>query len=140
MKVYDPNDEFDEEYFEFGLYMSCRELKTINRRLIRGREASAKQGKYIGGVPPFGYDKQKLPDQKGIHSGPQCRRRHCAAFIYDLYLSSSEMGTGDLATVLIPWLSHPKKSFLDCHKYPKILSNPVIWVNKDGISTKGQKS
>lgn len=36
LKTYDPGDEFDEEYFEFGLYMSRRELKTINRRLVRG--------------------------------------------------------------------------------------------------------
>ena len=38
-KVYDPGDEFDEEYFEFGLFMSRREYKTINRRLQRGRRA-----------------------------------------------------------------------------------------------------
>ena len=30
MKVYDPNDEFDEEYFEFGLYMS-RQTQNIPR-------------------------------------------------------------------------------------------------------------
>jgi DNA invertase Pin-like site-specific DNA recombinase len=35
-KIYDPNNEFDEEYFEFGLFMSRREYKTINRRLQRG--------------------------------------------------------------------------------------------------------
>ena len=29
-KTYDPNNEFDEEYFEFGLFMSRREYKTIN--------------------------------------------------------------------------------------------------------------
>lgn len=33
LKVYDPNNEYDEEYFEFGLFMSRREYKTINRRL-----------------------------------------------------------------------------------------------------------
>lgn len=33
MKTYDPNNEFDEEYFEFGLFMSRREYKIINRRL-----------------------------------------------------------------------------------------------------------
>ena len=30
-KIYDPNNEFDEEYFEFGLFMSRREYKTIRR-------------------------------------------------------------------------------------------------------------
>lgn len=32
-KTYNPANEFDEEYFEFGLFMSRREYKTINRRL-----------------------------------------------------------------------------------------------------------
>lgn len=48
MKVYDPENEFDEEYFEFGLFMSRREYKTINRRLQRGRISSAKEGKFVG--------------------------------------------------------------------------------------------
>lgn len=32
-KIYDPSNEFDREYFEFGLFMSRREYNTINRRL-----------------------------------------------------------------------------------------------------------
>lgn len=43
-KIYDPSNEFDEEYFEFGLFMSRREYKTINRRLVRGRDSSASEG------------------------------------------------------------------------------------------------
>ncbi|GHU83414.1 serine recombinase [Clostridia bacterium] len=56
-KTYHPQDEFDEEYFEFGLFMSRREYKTINRRLQRGREASARDGRYQGSRPPYGYKK-----------------------------------------------------------------------------------
>ena len=44
LKTYDPNNEFDEEYFEFGLFMSRREYKTIRRRLTQGRMSSAKEG------------------------------------------------------------------------------------------------
>ena len=55
MKVYDPQNEFDEEYFEFGLFMSRREYKTTTRRLQGGRVASVKEGKYVGNIPPFGY-------------------------------------------------------------------------------------
>ena len=44
VKVYDPNNEFDEEYFEFGLFMSRREYNTIKRRLQRGRLASVREG------------------------------------------------------------------------------------------------
>lgn len=55
-KVYDPNDEFDQEYFEFGLFMSRREYKTIRRRLIAGKLLAAKEGNYLLPYPPFGYD------------------------------------------------------------------------------------
>ena len=65
IKIYDPNDEFDEEYFEFGLFISRREYKTINRRLQRGRLSSVKEGKYVGSVAPFGYDRVKLVKDKG---------------------------------------------------------------------------
>lgn len=64
-KTYDPSNEYDEEYFEFGLFMSRREYKTINRRLHRGRIQSAKEGKFISSVAPFGYDKIKLKGEKG---------------------------------------------------------------------------
>lgn len=65
IKIYDPNDEYDEEYFEFGLFMSRREYKVINRRLQRGRVSSVNEGKYVGSIPPFGYDREKLKNDKG---------------------------------------------------------------------------
>ncbi|MCI8272902.1 MAG: recombinase family protein [Clostridia bacterium] len=65
VKTYDPDNEFDEEYFEFGLFMSRREYKTINRRLQRGREISVSEGKFIGSIAPFGYNRIKLTDSKG---------------------------------------------------------------------------
>ena len=55
IKTYHPDNEFDEEYFEFGLFMSRREYATIKRRLQRGREASVREGKFIGNKPPYGY-------------------------------------------------------------------------------------
>ena len=83
-KTYDPNDEFDEEYFEFGLFMSRREYKTINRRLQRGRIASVNEGKYVGSVAPYGYDREKIKNDKGytlkINS-----EANTVKIIYDLY-------------------------------------------------------
>ena len=66
IKIYDPNNEFDEEYFEFGLFMSRREYKTINRRLQRGRVSSVKEGKFVGSIAPYGYDRVKLKKDKGF--------------------------------------------------------------------------
>lgn len=65
LKTYDPENEFDEEYFEFGLFMSRREYKTINRRLQRGRLASVKEGKYVSSKAPLGYNRVKIPRDKG---------------------------------------------------------------------------
>lgn len=59
-KTYDPNNEYDEEYFEFGLFMSRREYKTIKRRLNAGRLRSVADGNYVGSVAPYGYDRIKI--------------------------------------------------------------------------------
>ncbi len=69
-KTYDPNNEFDEEYFEFGLFMSRREYKTINRRLQAGRLASVNEGKFVGSIAPYGYKRIKLLNQKGFTLEP----------------------------------------------------------------------
>lgn len=58
-KVYDPNNEFDQEYFEFGLFMSRREYKTIRRRLEAGKLQSVREGNYILSVPPYGFRIEK---------------------------------------------------------------------------------
>ncbi len=65
-KTYDPNNEYDEEYFEFGLFMSRREYKTIKRRLQAGRTRSVKDGKFIGNITPYGYDRVKIRGDKGF--------------------------------------------------------------------------
>ena len=69
-KVYDPNSEADEEYFEFGLFMSRREYKIINKRLNRGRISSVNEGKFVGSICPYGYTKEKLQNQKGYKLVP----------------------------------------------------------------------
>lgn len=64
-KTYHPENEFDEEYFEFGLFMSRREYKTINRRIQRGRYAAVKEGKWIYSEAPYPYCRIKNPNGSG---------------------------------------------------------------------------
>jgi Site-specific recombinases, DNA invertase Pin homologs len=85
MKTYDPNNEYDEEYFEFGLFMSRREYKTINRRLQRGRIASVKEGKYVGNKPPYGYERIKLEHDKGYTLKPDPEQAPVVRMIFALY-------------------------------------------------------
>jgi DNA invertase Pin-like site-specific DNA recombinase len=56
IKTYDPNNETDETYFEFGLFMSRQEYKTIKRRLNAGVKLSVLEGNYLSPVAPYGYD------------------------------------------------------------------------------------
>ena len=86
-KVYNPNNEFDEEYFEFGLFMSRREYKTIKRRLEQGRIMSVKEGKYIANVPPNGYQIQKLQGEKGYTLVPDPQRAETVKLIFEMYTS-----------------------------------------------------
>ncbi len=87
MKDFDPNNEYDEEYFEFGLFMSRREYKTINRRLQRGRLASVREGKYVASRPPYGYKRVKLEGEKGYTLEPVPAEAETVRMIFDLYVN-----------------------------------------------------
>ena len=84
-RVYDPANEADGEYFEFGLFMSRREYKSINRRQQRGRMASLSEGKYIAGSAPCGYERVKLTGQKGWSLQVVPEAAEMVKKIFDLY-------------------------------------------------------
>ncbi len=91
-KTYDPNNEFDEEYFEFGLFMSRREYKTIRRRMNAGRISAAKEGKFIGAAAPYGYKKYKLEKDKGYSLEPVPEEAEVIRLIFEWYTRGDETG------------------------------------------------
>lgn len=104
MKTYNPSNEFDEEYFEFGLFMSRREYKTINRRLQNGRVASVKEGKYVANTPPYGYERVKLEKEKGWTLAPIEQEAEIVRLIFELYTTGEKQSNGNykrLGTALI---------------------------------------
>jgi DNA invertase Pin-like site-specific DNA recombinase len=94
VKTYDPNNEYDEEYFEFGLFMSRREYKTINRRLQNGRITSVKEGKYLGSKPPYGYNRKKLERQKGFTLEINQEQAEIVKLIFELYTKGESKSDG----------------------------------------------
>ncbi|KEO84796.1 recombinase family protein [Tumebacillus flagellatus] len=56
-KVYDSQDEYDEEAMENETFFSRKEFKRINRRLQNGRKDSVNDGKHIAKKPPYGYER-----------------------------------------------------------------------------------
>lgn len=64
-KIYNLNNETDEQFADMKFMFSRFEHKTITKRLVRGRADSAKEGKYLGSVAPYGYEIVKLKGEKG---------------------------------------------------------------------------
>lgn len=133
-KTYDPNNEFDEEYFEFGLFMSRREYKAINRRLQRGRAASVREGKYVGSTPPYGYSRKKLECDKGFVLVPNPEQAAVVKLIFALYASGEEkpdgkrecLGVSRIVRRLNEWKIPPQRG--DVWTPPSVremLKNPV---------------
>lgn len=134
MKVYDPSNEFDQEYFEFGLFMSRREYITINRRLQRGRLASVGEGKFCGSISPFGYEKVKIPNDKGYTLEPIEDEANAVRLIYQLYTEGElqpdgvyrKLGVTLIAKKLNDLHIHPKKkAYWTAPAIREILKNPV---------------
>lgn len=86
VKTYDPQNPADEEFFEFSLFMSRREYKTINRRLHAGVASAAADGKWPFGSAPYGYVRVKLPAEKGYTLAPVEPDATIARNIFDWYL------------------------------------------------------
>lgn len=130
-KTYNPNNEFDEEYFEFGLFMSRREYKTINRRLQTGRLQSVKEGKYVGNKPPYGYQKVKLKGEKGFTLEPIPEQAEVVKQIFNWYAYGDEngdtIGFGEISKKLhsLGILSSTGRTDWQSASVRDILSNPV---------------
>lgn len=148
MRTYDPNDPNDEEYFEFGLFMSRREFKTTTRRLQGGRSAAVKEGKYMGSLPPYGYTRVKLP-RGGYSLEPHPDQASIVELIFSLYTHDDpeqRRGTSLIARYLNE-LNIPtsKKSKWRTATINGILRNPVYigivkWKSRPVVKRKTGKT
>lgn len=96
-KIYDLNDEFDEEYSEFEAFMARKELKLITRRLQRGRVLSVEAGNYIATRPPYGYEILDLPDGRTLK--PHSEQAEVVKQIFRWY-TQEQMGSSKISTKL----------------------------------------
>lgn len=125
-KIYDPSNEFDQEYFEFGLFMSRREYQTIKRRMQAGRYAAAKEGKWPFNSAPYGFHRVKLPSEKGWTLDINESEREIVRLIFSLFTEPDRIGV----TLIKNYLNERKiKSrtgglWTDC-TIREILMNPV---------------
>ena len=144
-KSYNPNNEFDEEYFEFGLFMSRREYKTINGRLKRGRETSVNEGKFVGNIAPLGYERIKLKNSKGYSLKLNLEEADIVRKIFNLF-AYENISINKIANKLDMMGLKPRKTLnWSSSTIKDVLNNPVYigkirWnARKQEIATKDGK-
>lgn len=121
-KIYDLNDEFDEEYTEFEAFMARKELKIITRRLQGGRIRSIEDGNYLGTLPPYGYLIGKSNRKRFLVKNPE--QSEPTTLIWQLYQES--MGSNKIANELnrLGFLSYTGKIWT-ASSVLVILKNPA---------------
>ncbi|MGN1192504.1 MAG: recombinase family protein [Dorea sp.] len=96
IKTYDPANEFDQEYFEFGLFMSRREYKTTKRRMQAGRYSAVREGKWPFNQAPYGWDRVKLSNEKGWSLTPNEEEAPVVKLIFSLFTGSNRIGVTNI--------------------------------------------
>lgn len=135
-KVYDPQNEFDQEYFEFGLFMSRREYKTIRRRLEAGKLQSVMEGNYIGSTAPYGFDIERR-SKKDIVLVEKPEESELVKMIFDLWVNE-RMSVGRIAAKLTKMKIKTPSGKKDWNRsaITDILQNPhyigkIRWKNRE---------
>jgi DNA invertase Pin-like site-specific DNA recombinase len=96
-KTYDPNNISDEDFIDFGLFMARFEYKAISRRMNIGKMLAIKNGNYMAGSPPYGYDIYK--PAKNIRTLKPNENADLVKMIFNWY-TIDKMSAGEIARTL----------------------------------------
>ena len=105
-KIYDLNNEYDEDYSEFEMFMARKELKFITRRMNRGRIKSINDGCFVSGAP-FGY-RNAIINKKHTLEVYEPEAKY-VRMIFDMYVNQ-HMGTQTIADNLNKMGYTPRKN------------------------------
>ena len=140
-KEYNLDDEYDEEFYDLSAFFARKELKTIKRRLQRGKKKSIQDGNYIGTSAPYGYDKH---DKTLVFNEEE---KPIVELIFDLYVNQG-MGDTKIARYLTERaiLNKSGKTIWDRTTIRNMIRNPVYmgkiaWGKRDfSYTDKGKRT
>lgn len=98
-KIYNLDDEMDRSFFEDGLFQSRKYLLYTKKILARGRLQSVTEGKCVMSITPFGYDKEKLKNEKGFKLIINPKQAEIVKLIFNKFLYE-DMGTSKISHYL----------------------------------------
>lgn len=139
-KIYNLDNEDDLSYFEDGLYQARKYLTYTKRILNRGRVRSVKEGKYIGSVLPYGFNKIKLPNEKGYmlvenESEAKIIRLQADLFLNGLHTTYT-VKSGDTVSTIAKIFGTHKPVIITCNLDLKIGYEIKLTVDSKSISYK----
>lgn len=125
-KTFNLQDEYDKSFFEDGLHQARKYLEYTKRILSRGRQTSVSEGKFVGSVTPYGYDKEKLVKDKGFKLVINEEEARVVKMIFEKACEGT--GTQNIANYLNSIGIKPRKN--NCWSYSTIrdiLKNDVYY-------------
>lgn len=139
-KTYDPNNEIDQEYFEFGLFMSRREYKAIRRRLVTGKLQAVQEGNYLPATPPYGYKiERKSRRERILVENPE--ESKWVRMIFDWYTKDGKTTTWIAKQLTLAGVPTRTGAQWDYGTIKNMLKNPhyagyVTWGHQNTVTTK----
>lgn len=139
-KIYNLDNEDDLSYFEDGLFQARKYLKYTKRILSRGRLRSVKDGKYVGSVLPYGFNKIKLPNEKGYilvenESEAKVIRLMADLFLDGLNTTYTVQNDDTVSTIAKTFGTH-KKTIITCNLDLKIGYDIKLTVDSKSVDYK----
>lgn len=146
MKAYNLQDEYDRDYFERELKRGNEYLEYQKKIMARGRLLSVSQGNYIGSVPPYGYNKIWITEDKKKYPTLEENKEQAdiVRLIFDMYVNEGKgvhLITKHLDSLHVPapkgknWSPHALKDMLqNVHYIGKVKWNwrKTVTVIEDG--------
>lgn len=121
-RVYDLNNELDEQATEFQTFLSRQEYKIIRKRLQRGKIDSVKSGAYLSRAP-LGYRKTKIDKVSTLEIVPE--KAEFVKMIFDMYVNQNKGATVIAEELYSMGLVSQCGSPLSQFTILRIISNPA---------------
>lgn len=123
MKEYNLSDKYDRKFFEMELTRGNDYLEYTKEILERGRNASVKEGNYLGSVAPYGYDKVKI--DKSCTLAINEKEAKFVKLMFKMYAIDG-VGTQEIANTLTRLGAKPRKAeHFNKSVVKQMIMNPV---------------
>lgn len=126
MKFYDLDNKMDKKYLEMIMIQAAEYLGYVKDVMGAGRMTSFAEGKAIMSIPPYGYGKEKLKDEKGYKLIPNPNEAPHVKTMFDLCCEG--MGSTAIANYLNERNIKPRiKAYFEPSTVRDILHNETYY-------------